>query len=158
MRRKPVLYSIMLILMCAFMLGGCGIKKLSGKFKNESNKKEYYVFSGESKVDYHNGGTVIHGTYLIEDSSLTEDGTILIHFDEEECSAIGIDPMSVLFVKNRHTIYMPFGTTFSKPGPIKQFIKWSLIISIVYGVIAWIYKKTTGKDLNEEIEKLSDDQ
>lgn len=141
-RRIITITTLMILIMVT--LSGCGVKKLSGTYVSELDSTEYFKFSGESKVTFYSNQDSIDGAYRIVDNAA------ILYFDLEP------DPSVILLeIKNKNTLYYTM-TAYVKQGFWKKHWKKFVIGSMVLGVFSIIYKKVTGRDLEDDIEKLSD--
>ena len=141
---KKIIITFMLIMLLAVVVSGCGRIKLSGTYVNEHDRKEKFKFSGESKVTYYNHGQRLEGTYFGDNES------IIITFGQGEDAQ-----MIVLMVDSKKVLYYKM-MAFVKKGYIERnWWKW-LIAGAVYTIVVAIYKRKTGRDLEEDLENLGD--
>lgn len=134
--------AILIIIFTALMMSGCGEIKISGTYISEQNSDEYYEFSGESIVEYHLNGEILTGSFIYAEN------TVLISFNSGE--------MTALSVKNDKTLYYGLNAYVKKGFWEKHW--WKFVIGgVIIVVIEAVYKKITGRDLEDDIDKLTDD-
>lgn len=136
--RKATAFIILVMLM--MLLGGCGVKKLSGTYVNELDRKNYLKFSGKSKVTLHNENGKITGSYRIKDDLL------VLYFDTEEGT------MAWLEIEDKKTLYDGM-TAYVKKGFLERNWLKILIFTIVFGTVMIVYEKITGRELVDDMEK-----
>lgn len=136
--KKQRFLQIIFIILTMFILSGCGVKKLSGTYVSEQNSDEYLKFSGESKVSLYSENEKIDGSYRIED------GLVLAYFDSEDASLL-------LEIKDKKTLYYGMNA-YVKVGFWKKHWKKIVIVIVVFGIISAVYKKITGRELEDDIE------
>ncbi len=143
-KNKNIVIILVLIMLLAISLSGCGRIKLSGTYVNEHDRKEKFKFSGESKVTYYNHGQRLKGTYYGDNES------IIITFGQGEDTQ-----MIVLMVESKKVLYYNM-MAFVKKGYLERnWWKW-LIAGAVYTIVTSIYKRKTGRDLEEDLDNLGD--
>lgn len=141
---KNIVITLVLIMLLAISVSGCGRTKYSGTYVNEHDRKEKFVFSGESKVTYYNHGQRLKGTYYGDNKS------IVITFGQGEDTQI-----IALMVESKKVLYYKM-MAFVKKGYIQRnWWKW-LIAGAIYTIIAAIYRRKTGRDLGDDLENLGD--
>lgn len=137
---QKIIIAIVFI-MSLLLLGGCRqIKELSGTYVNELRSKEYFEFSGKSKVTYRNEDKKITGSYRISD------GVLVCSFDSED------NPMMILEVEDEKTLYIGLTAYVKKGFWEKNWLK-IVIFNIIFAVVYIVYKKVTGHNLEDDIEK-----
>ncbi len=136
---------IAIVFMMSFLLlGGCGqIKELSGTYVSELSSKEYFEFSGKSKVTYRNEDEKITGSYRISDNML------VCSFDSEDNSVM------ILEVEDEKTLYAGLTAYVKKGFWEKNWLK-IVIFNIILAAVFIVYKKVTGRNLEDDMEKWGD--
>ncbi len=141
-KNKNIVFTFVLIMLLAVCLSGCGKTKISGTYVNEHDRKEKFKFSGESKVTYYNHGQRIKGAYF------GDDDCIVITFGQGDDAQ-----MIVLAVESKKVLYYNM-MAFVKKGYIERnWWKW-LIAGAVFSIVEAIYKRKTGRDLEEDLDNL----
>lgn len=139
--KKRTAIIITLIMLIMVTLSGCGEVKLSGTYVDEDNKDNYFKFSGENNVSLYSEQGHIDGTYYIID-----DAAILYFDSEPEFNTL------ILEIKNNRKVYL-LSTAFVKQGFLKRNWGKILIGILILGVIIRIYEKTTGRNIEDDLDK-----
>lgn len=134
---KNIIITLVLIMLLAISVSGCGKIKFSGTYVNEHDRKEKFKFSGESKVTYYYHGQSQKGTYV------SSNDCIIITFGQGE------DAQTIaLIVDSKKVLYYNM-MAFVKKGYIERnWWKW-LIVVAVYAIADAIYKRKTGRSLED---------
>jgi len=143
-----------------FSLNGCNSifgETLSGNYVNAGDNTEYLEFYNKNWVTLHKSGkTNIDGSYKISGDILTISFNLGSSYSD----------MTFKLNKSRDRIYQG-DVTFIKGGSSTgdsnaiensggiPWWGWALIILFGLGVISAVYKKITGRDLDEDIDKLT---
>ena len=143
-KNKSIGITIVLVMILMISLSGCGRIKISGTYVNEHDKKEKFKFSGESKVTYYNKDGRIEGTYYGNRNG------IVVTLGEGENETVAF-----LTVENKKVLYYDM-MAFVKKGFIERNWYKFLFLGAAYSIVAAIYKRKTGRDLEEDLENLSD--
>ncbi len=141
-KNKNIVFTLLLIMLLAISVSGCGRVKFSGTYVNEHDKKEKFKFSGESKVTYYNHGQSLKGTYYGDNEC------IVITFgqgEDTEMIVLGVESKKVLYYKMM---------AFVKKGFIERnWWKW-MIAGAIYCIAEALYKRKTGRDLGDALDDL----
>jgi len=143
-----------------FTLNSCGgTKSLSGNYVNAGDSTEYLeFFAGTNAVNLNKSGKpTICGWYKISGDTMT------VSFEVGNNS---YSDMTFKLNKTRDRIYqgdVTFVKGNSNTGDSNKaessggipWWGWALIILFGLGVISMIYKKITGRDLDQDIDKLT---
>lgn len=143
MKRKKNCAIMLFVVFLMIFMSGCGVKKLSGKYVNENNKSEYFKFSGESKVTYHNEQGSKVGNYRIENNAL------IAYFEEGE-------ELIFLEVKDKKTLYEGYTTAYVKKNFLQRHWEAIVIFLVIYSIVSLVYTKITGRNLEDDLENLLD--
>lgn len=143
-RNRSIIITLILLIVLMVSVSGCGRVKLSGTYVNEHDREEKFKFSGESKVTYYNKNESMDGSYQGSGKS------IIAVFGQGDDTT-----MEFLTIENKKVLYYN-SMAFVKKGFIERYWHIALIIGVAYCIITAIYKKKTGRDLEEDLENLSD--
>lgn len=135
------IYAILILILTAFIMSGCGKTNISGTYVSERDSNEYLEFTGESRVEYHFDGDSMVGSFRVADN------LVLISFDNNESV--------ILEAKNDKTLYNGLNAFVKKGFWEKHW--WKFVIGFVaLGAVSTIYKMVTGRDLEDDLDKLDE--
>lgn len=175
--KRRIIAAVLLIMTMAVMLSGCSslpgefVKKLSGRYVNQLNDKDYFEFKSGGKVKYHHNGEKFDGTYRISDGVVFgvietygkeidtggkhPDGYLEYAVNMRDSMQGENGTLLILQIENKKTL--TFGVYVYARSTFWSRNWWKLLIGfVVLCIIVAIYEKTTGKDFEEEAYKLSD--
>ncbi len=175
--KRRIIAAVLLIMTMALMLSGCSslsgkfVKKLSGRYVNQLNDKDYFEFKSSGKVKYHHNGEKFDGTYRISEgvvfgvietngAEIDTDGKhpdgYLEYAGNMNNSMAGENgTLLLLQIENKKTL--TFGVYVYARSTFWSRNWWKILIGlVVLGILITIYEKATGRDFEEDCNKLSD--
>jgi len=175
--KKRIIAAVLLIMTALLMLSGCSslsgkyVKKLSGRYVNQLNDKDYFVFSKGGKVEYHHDGEKYDGTYCItegvvygvivtngaeiDDGGEYPDGYLEYAGNMNDSMQGDNGTLLILQIENKKTLAL--GALIFTRSTFWSRNWWKFLIGfVVLCIIATIYEKATGRDIDEDIDKFTD--
>lgn len=143
MKKIRVITAITIVLIIIFTLAGCNQNKLSGKYVSATDESKYLEFSNDVNVTVHMGNQTVNGVYIIVENF------VLVKASKSDTSAI-----VTMLIKDGN-LYDGDDAYVKENFLAKNW--WKFLIGLfVLGLISQIFKKITGKDLEETIDSFID--
>lgn len=143
MKKIRVITAITIVLIIIFTLAGCNQNKLSGKYVSAADESKYLEFSNDVNVTVHMGNQTVNGVYIIVENF------VLVKASKSDTSAI-----VTMLIKDGN-LYDGDDAYVKENFLAKNW--WKFLIGLfVLGLISQIFKKITGKDLEETIDSFID--
>lgn len=175
--RKRITAVVLLVMAMVLMLSGCSfisgkyVKSLSGRYVNQLNNDDYFVFSKGGKVEYNHNGEKFNGTYRISEGVVYgvivtngaeinvggdyPDGYLEYTANMDDSTQSDNGTLLLLQIENKKTLGI--GALIYSRSTWLSRNWWKILIGLViFGIIITIYEKATGKDFEEECEKVGD--